>query len=73
MNSANMVCIVIVLLLFGGGCASDKPSRVILKHPETQDFVNCNVDKWESAQSYRTNEECIRTYEEQGYFIWGKR
>jgi hypothetical protein len=56
-----------------GGCASGRPSKVVLKHPATLDFVNCNVDRWETDKSYRTNEECVRKYQEEGYVIWGQR
>ena len=57
------------------GCASSekRPRTVVLKHPETQDFVNCNVDKWGTEESYQKNEECIKGYKEKGYEIWGTR
>ncbi len=75
MNSRWVLVCVFGLLITGGGCSMfiDKPKRVVLKHPQTLDFVNCNVDKWETTGSYRSNEECIRSYREKGYFIWDTR
>lgn len=65
----------IASILAAGGCANGKgkPTKVILKHPVTQDFVNCDVDKWQSKVSYEKNEECIKAYEAEGYEIWGKK
>ncbi len=55
-------------------CAGNKkPDRVILKHPVTQEFVNCNVNRWQSEKSYKENEECVRKYQKEGYIIWGQK
>ena len=64
---------IVLVVLSGCGMNSKKPSLVILKHPETLDFVNCKVDKWQSKESYRKNENCVRGYQEKGYIIWGKK
>ena len=57
------------------GCASfgDQPTTVILKHPETLDFVNCNVDKWGTTKSFSDNEKCVEQYKQKGYVVWGTR
>lgn len=64
-----------VMLLFLSGCASfsDKPSKVILQNPQTMEFVNCRVDEWGTSESYRKNEECVQSYIDQGFVIWGER
>ncbi len=51
----------------------DEPTRIVLKHPETLDFVNCNVDQWDLPHSYKNNEECVEDYKKKGYFVWDKR
>lgn len=58
-----------------GGCSMfiDKPKTVVLKHPVTLDFVNCNVDKWETTGSYEANDQCIKDYQAKGYEVWGTR
>lgn len=64
-----------VLTLFVSGCAglSNKPSSVILQNPETMEFVNCDVDGWGTAASYRRNQACVEGYRKEGYIVWGER
>lgn len=69
----NLLLIVLLGVLgFGCAAASGKPTKVVLKHPETLDFVTCTVGRLQSNSAYRENDECIRKYQQQGYVIWGE-
>ncbi len=46
---------------------------VILQHPETMDFQNCEVDKWGLDKHFKNNEECVKNYQKLGYIVWGSR
>lgn len=52
---------------------SDKSTSVMLQHPETMDFVKCDVDQWGTKKSFAKNEQCIEEYKSQGYVIWAER
>jgi len=52
---------------------SDEPTAVMLQHPETMEFVKCQVDQWGTKKSFVKNEECVKDYQSQGYVIWGER
>lgn len=56
------------------GCAgkSSTPKKIILQHPETMEFMKCNVGQWGSESAFATNEECVEEYKKQGYVIWGE-
>jgi hypothetical protein len=71
MRKITVVCIMMSL----GGCASfsGKPETVILQNPQTMEFVNCDVSKWETEESYRANDQCVKDYEARGFVVWGKR
>ncbi|PID77432.1 MAG: hypothetical protein CSB24_01500 [Deltaproteobacteria bacterium] len=58
-----------VLLL--GSCQNNGYRKVILKHPETLDFKECEASTW--TKDHKESDECIRKYKEQGYQIWGER
>lgn len=45
----------------------------MLQHPETMDFVKCEVDQWGTKKSFAKNEQCIEEYKRQGYVIWAER
>jgi hypothetical protein len=62
-----------LLLLLLSGCASGKPRLVILQHPETMEFQNCEADKMGLNSSFASNEECVQKYQKMGYVIWGER
>lgn len=64
-----------ILFLLLSGCASmqGKPQLVILQHPETMEFQNCEVDKLGLHSSFASNEECVKKYQKMGYVIWGER
>ncbi len=61
---------VLVLLMALCSCTGTK-SRVILKHPETQEFKECQMGIW--SVTTREQDECVKKYEAQGYEVWGKR
>jgi predicted ATPase len=46
---------------------------VILQHPDTMDFQNCEVDKWGLDKHFQNNEECVKNYQKLGYIVWGSR
>jgi len=64
-----------ILLLNISGCAgfSDQSSRVVLKHPETMEFVYCEVGEWTTKEAYAEKDKCVADYEKQGYVVWGER
>lgn len=64
-----------VLCILSVGCASfsDRPTTVIMKNPQTMEFVNCNVDKWGTTESYEQNDKCVKDYEAKGYVVWGQQ
>lgn len=66
---------ILLIMLFISGCArmSDKSTSVMLQHPETMDFVKCDVDQWGTKKSFAKNEQCIEEYKSQGYVIWAER
>lgn len=73
-----MKCFILIIFSFAlliGGCASfsGKSKNVILQNPKTMEFVNCEVDRWGTAVSYESNEQCVREYQAKGYRVWGER
>ena len=70
----NVVCFICVFVLVSG-CASfgDQPKKYIMQNPETMEFASCVVDKWETKESFATNDRCVTEYQEKGYIIWGER
>lgn len=65
----------ISVCLMTAGCASmsDESTTVMLQHPETMEFVKCDVDQWGTKVSFAKNEDCIEEYKRQGYIIWAER
>lgn len=63
------------LLATSAGCAAllDKPRLVILQHPETMEFQNCEVEKLGMKAAFDANDACIEKYQKMGYVIWGER
>lgn len=55
------------------GCASvlSKHSRTILMNAEG-DRQECAIDMLHTQMSKKRYEECIKSYEEKGYKIWGQ-
>lgn len=67
----------VILLLYAlsiSGCAtfSDRSGTVIMKHPQTMEFVDCKVDKWGTKLSYDRNEKCVEEYKSKGYVVWAE-
>lgn len=73
MNKVFLATFAAILIISGCSMMSGKPSKVILRHPETLDFVNCQVDKWETSEDYIKNEECVEDYKKKGYAVWAER
>lgn len=70
--------ILFLLIMIGFGTVScavltDKPVTVILKHTETLEFVNCEVDHWNMPDSYKKNDACVEEYKKKGYVVWGTK
>lgn len=65
---------VLFLLLFLVGCASfsEKHSRTLLLDRSTGEIKECTVDAWRTDSSYGKYQECIRSFEQQGYTIWNQ-
>lgn len=63
-----------VLLLVVAGCASftEQHSRTLLMDRNTGEMKECTVDVWRNQSSYDTYQECIRSYEKDGYTIWNQ-
>ncbi len=62
-----------VFTFFSCSLFNKVPDKVVLKHPTTHEFVNCNVDQWKSKKSYEENDECVKKYQKQGYVIWATK
>jgi len=60
-------------LLFGCARMSDESTSVMLQHPETMDFVKCDVDQWGTKKSFAKKDQCVQSYISQGYVIWAER
>ena len=50
-----------------------KPKKVILRHPVTYDYVDCDVDIWQTEESYKKNDKCVENYKKQGFVVWETR
>jgi hypothetical protein len=72
-NGMKILIGVLVLLLFAG-CASftEKHSRTVLMDRSTGERQECTVAMVRSAAAYEEYKECIRSYEAQGYSIFGQ-
>ena len=65
--------IVVLSVLLVSGCASviSKHSRTILMNSEG-DRQECTIDFLQTQMSKQRYDECIKSYEEEGYKIWGQ-
>lgn len=59
-------------LLFGCAAVLSKHSRTILINRETGEQVECSIDMLRTQVAHERYKECISSYEEQGYTIWGQ-
>jgi len=69
------ICIMGVVFLICNGCATiyGKSKKVVLKHPETQEFVECNVSgKIKMPSEKQVEDPCIEKYKNQGFEVWGE-
>jgi hypothetical protein len=66
--------LLLLLLTLVVGCASmgAKHSRTILMNGQTGERRECTVDMMRTQKAYQQYEECIASFEEQGYTIWGQ-
>lgn len=60
-------------LLMSCGLMQGKYTKVILKHPETLEFKECEVDSLMTSSAYESSDECIKNYKALGYEVWGER
>jgi len=69
----NRVIVLLFFILLLSGCASviSKHSRTILMNSEG-DRQECTVDMLRTQVAYDRYKQCIESYEEQGYKIWGQ-
>ena len=69
----NRLIVLLVTMLLLPGCAAviAKHSRTILMNSEG-DRQECSVDMLRTQVAYDRYEQCIETYEQQGYKIWGQ-
>lgn len=72
-NRMLRLIVLLLTMLLVTGCASviSKHSRTILMNSEG-DRQECNIDMLRTQMSKKRYEECITSYEEQGYKIWGQ-
>lgn len=56
------------------GCAAvlSKHSRTILVNPENGEQAECAIDMLRTQVAHQRYKDCISSYEEQGYAIWGQ-
>jgi len=76
MDMLKKLLLLAATILLLSSCLADKkgPNVVILKHPATLDFQNCEVQgEWPDEKAYAANEECVKALEQQGYIVWGSR
>lgn len=64
---------IIGVLVFGCARMSDESTAVMLQHPETMDFVKCEVDQWGTKKSFAKKDQCVEDYKAKGYIIWAER
>ncbi len=66
--------ILIAVSLLFVGCASFQAehSRTLLMDRNTGEMKDCTVGMARNNAAYEKYEECIRTYEAQGYTIWSQ-
>lgn len=64
----------LLALMLLSGCAAvvADHSRTILLNRETGERVECTVDMLRTQVAYERYKECISSYEDEGYTIWGQ-
>lgn len=68
------ILIFLLALALSNGCASvtAKHSRTILMNRTTGERQECTVDMLRTQVAYQRYKDCIKSYEDQGYTIWGQ-
>lgn len=68
------IMILLMVTCFISGCASFKAEhhRTLLLDRATGETKECTVAMARSEKAYDEYEECIRTYEEEGYAVWSQ-
>lgn len=68
------VLILLLMVTLIAGCASvaAKHSRTILMNRQTGERQECTVDMMRTQVAYQRYKDCIASFEEQGYTIWGQ-
>lgn len=66
--------LLLLMITLVAGCASmgAEHSRTILMNRQTGERQECTVDMMRSRESYQKYEECVASFQEQGYTIWGQ-
>ena len=73
MNRVPGILLLLLIATSFSGCMSmsGKPKVVIMQHPETMEFYNCEVAKPMIDKNYLANELCVEEYKKKGYIVWG--
>ncbi len=66
-----LVLVFTAVLLSGCAAALAKHSRTILMNSEGE-RQECTVDMLRTQASYQRYDQCIKSFEEKGYKIWGQ-
>ncbi len=66
---------VLLLIPLLAACASmqGKSRVVIMQHPYTMDFQNCEVGKYGFNKDFKDQQKCVDDLKNQGYIVWGER
>lgn len=67
-----LIFLLSILLLSGCAAVFSKHHRTILLKKETGEQVECQIDLLRTQVAHKRYKECISSYEEQGYTIWGQ-
>lgn len=65
--------VLLVLLLASCAAMRGKPRVVIMQHPETMDFKNCDVGKYGFDSDFKDQQICVDELKTLGYMVWGER
>jgi hypothetical protein len=73
MKAFGAICAIILLC---GGCAGSqsKSRKIILKDPQTMEFVECKVTHDWGLLSIPDEDQnkCVEEYKKKGYVVWGE-
>ena len=66
------IFLIVSLFLFGCASFEAEHSRTLLMDRSTGEMKDCTVGLARNKGAYDKYEECIRSFEEQGYTIWSQ-